>query len=191
MVRIRPELLKERIVTHLESADAVNPADPSHSEVDLEAIPSDEEFLTQAFQRILGRALDLDAFLHFSEVLKSHPRHFVLATIRRAAHKPELVIEVGDLLRIKPDADFVRAVYVRMLGREGDPDGITDWQQRMEGGLPRCELLLAFSRCEEAAQTEYNFQGVPLDTAARVLAGAGVETSPGPEPFEADRKSVV
>jgi Domain of unknown function (DUF4214) len=184
MVRIRPELLKERIARHLESADAaVKPAVWSSEELDLEAIPDDEEFLIQAFRRILGRMPELDAFLHFSHVLKSHPRRFILDSLRRTTQEPRSAVELDDLLAIESNVDFVRAVYRRMFHREGEPAGIAHWQQRLDAGLPRPELLLEFSRCEAAAQREYVFQGVPLDSAGRALTSTGAAPS-SPEPSE-------
>jgi FkbM family methyltransferase len=183
MVRIRPELLNERIVRHLESADAaVEPTVSSSEELDLEAIADNEGFLIQAFRRILGRMPELDAFLHFSHVLNG-PRRLVLDTLRRATQKPGSAVELDDLLAIESNVDFVRAVYLRMFRREGEPAGIANWQERLDAGLPRPELILEFSRCEEAAQTEYVFQGVRLDSAARALASTGAAPS-SPEPSE-------
>jgi hypothetical protein len=92
-------------------------------------------------------------------------------------------VELGDLLTIERSADFVRAVYMRMFGREGEAEWVTHWQRRLQAGMPRYEMLLEFSRCEEAAQAEYVFHGVPLASAVQVLAGAGASLS-RPEPSE-------
>lgn len=47
------------------------------------------------------------------------------------------------------DAAFVDRVYRNVLGRAGDPDGVTYWRRELAGGLTRHDLVLLFSESGE------------------------------------------
>jgi hypothetical protein len=58
----------------------------------------------------------------------------------------EFVATYGNL----GNPEFVRRVYVNVLGREPDPDGYRHWATRLTyGGLTRGELMVAFSESPE------------------------------------------
>lgn len=62
------------------------------------------------------------------------------------AASDEFVATYGEL----DDAEYVRRVYLNVLGREPDRPGFDDWMERLEeGSISRGGLMLAFSESEE------------------------------------------
>ena len=62
------------------------------------------------------------------------------------AGSSEFVSTYGKL----PNPEFVRRVYLNVLGREPDPDGYNHWAPRITyGGMTRGEMMVAFSESPE------------------------------------------
>src|SRR5438874_847166 len=85
MPRMSPNMLRQRLADHLDGPVVSSRNDGAgYSQMDLESIPENENFVVEAFRRILGRTPELDALQHYVAVLRSHPRSMVLETLLAA-----------------------------------------------------------------------------------------------------------
>ena len=83
-LRISRQLLFARLADTLLAHNGLEGA-ADYTETPLEEIPGDEDFLSEAFRRILGSPPDLEGLQHFLGVLRSHPRSFVLQYLQATA----------------------------------------------------------------------------------------------------------
>lgn len=60
------------------------------------------------------------------------------------------------------DAGFVSALFDNILGRPGEPAGVTFWEQALASGTTRAEMLLAFSDSPEARDLADHSGGIFL-----------------------------
>jgi hypothetical protein len=72
------------------------------------------------------------------------------------------------------DAEFVDTVFRNALGRDPDPAGRARWVERLEAGLPRGHVVLAFADSSEARRRT----NVPVAVGATVLSMLGRPPTP-------------
>ncbi len=58
---------------------------------------------------------------------------------------PEFDLKYGDLTQL----EFVNRIYLNVLGRLGEPEGVEYWDGQMTGGVTRGELLVLFAESTE------------------------------------------
>ena len=182
MPRITPELLKSCIAGRLaQSATAEQEDEAAWRDADLLAIQGDEQFLSEAFRRILGRDIELDAFLHFSQILKDHPRRFIVDCLYEAevaarhARNGDRPVEAALLLKIESDIAFIRAAYLNVLGRAAQPASIEFYRAEMRAGASRAAVLSRIAGCPEARRqgVRVTVHGEPIDNPSPALSASG------------------
>jgi hypothetical protein len=214
MPRITQQLLRARLAGQL-SADSPSGNDPDDTYgLDLAAIPDDQTFVEEAFRRILGRKPELAALLHFLEVLKSHSRDFVVASLvesrangaasqTEAPHPagtadthilaegasapaaaessdvPGTTVDLTEIDRIQIPGLFVHEIYRRMLGRNCDPEGFTQYRNLLICGLSKIQVmaLVAGSPEGQARGLRFTWHGSTLPAAEPVPLGMRISIS--------------
>lgn len=125
---------------------------------------SDDAFMMKAYLTMLGRTPDISGSAAYASRLRAGvPRIQVWSEIaegdearafagrQAAVSKPAAVRQgplqsVDDLLMLEA-AEFVRAAYRSVLGREADPAGLRDYATRLAAGTPK-QQLIADLRCD-------------------------------------------
>lgn len=64
------------------------------------------------------------------------------------------------------DPEYVKALYLNVLGREGDAEGLEYWQGQLADGTSRTDLLLAFAYSDENRANAAMMNGNELDLVA-------------------------
>ena len=180
MTRITQRLVRARLIEWLRAPPAlsglVDEQDRSH--MVLESIPEDQEFITEAFRRVLGRDPELDAIQHYSLILKSHPRRFVVDCLVEAAGTAQALAaepagSIQDLTvlgQIDSPAQFVHDMYRSVLGRTCDLAGFTHFRNLLLCGVPRQDVLALIAASPEARgrNLRFTWQGYPLPPPPRL-----------------------
>jgi hypothetical protein len=108
----------------------------------------------------------------------------LLQTGTDEAHVAAGILSSNEFAVTHPDPNsFVSDLYVRTLGRQGDPDGIAYWTGQLNSGINSDYVALAFLRSREASmlaeeslyQALFNRPGDPLrEYWIGSLAGGGL-----------------
>ncbi len=143
---------------------------------------SDDAFVMKAYLTLLGRTPDAAGSQAYAARLREGiPRAQVWSEIaggdearafasrQATAARPAAVRQrppqsVDDLLGFD-GADFVRAAYRSVLGREADPAGLRDYATRLAAGAPK-QQLIADLRCDPEGQA-FNAPLAGLDELVR------------------------
>lgn len=83
-------------------------------------------------------------------------------------------VDLSKLLQVSGDGEFVREAYRRMLGRECDPGGYSNYTQLLRGGMPRAAMLRQLADSDEGKATGLRYTGL-----ADWRGGAPAAPSPG------------
>ena len=75
-------------------------------------------------------------------------------------------VDLGKLLLIADDGEFVREAYRRILRREADPGGLENYAQLLRGGTPRSTVLWQLAESGEGRATGLRYVGLASSTAA-------------------------
>ncbi len=103
----------------------------------------DEAALRRLYAAYFLRNADTDGLTYW---LGQHRTGTSLETISEAfATSPEFANNYGSLENHR----FILMAYLNVIGRYPDPNGAGYWQQQLDGGLPRGELMVAFSQAPE------------------------------------------
>jgi FkbM family methyltransferase len=167
MPRITQQMLRARLAEQLGMPQPAPIANlhSGYNGMNLLSIENDEMFLAEAYRRILGRKLDLDGMYHFLEVLKSHPRQVVIDALMAAGQSGSAAaqqksqtgfVDLTDLDRLEAD-EFVREGYRRILGREGDSEGLAHYRELRYCGVPKVQVLGIIAASAEARQRNFHF----------------------------------
>ncbi len=103
----------------------------------------DEAALRRLYAAYFLRDADPDGLAYW---LGQHRTGTSLETISEAfATSPEFANNYGSLENYR----FILMAYLNVIGRYPDTNGSSYWQQQLNGGLPRGELMVAFSQAPE------------------------------------------
>ena len=103
----------------------------------------DEAALRRLYAAYFLRDADPDGLTYW---LGQHRSGTSLETISEAfATSPEFANNYGSLENYR----FILMAYLNVIGRYPDTNGGSYWQQQLDGGLPRGELMIAFSQAPE------------------------------------------
>ncbi len=69
-------------------------------------------------------------------------------------------VDLSKLLQLSGDGEFVREAYRRMLGRECDPGGYSNYTQLLRGGMPRAAMLRQLADSDEGKSTGLRYTGL-------------------------------
>jgi FkbM family methyltransferase len=169
MPRITQQMLRARLTERL-GMPQPTPIANSHSDyngTNLLSIENDELFLAEAYKRILGRQPDLDEMHHFLQVLKSRPRQVVIDALTGARQSASAAaqqtrqsqtgfVDLTDLDRFEAD-ELVREGYRRILGREGDREGLAHYRELRYCGVSKVQVLGIIAASAEARQRNLHF----------------------------------
>jgi FkbM family methyltransferase len=171
------EMLRKRLAEQL-SADPPEGSVPNPYEgIDLMALPTDEIFVTEAYRRVLGRSPNIDGLHHFTEVLRSHPRQFVLDALIACVPRPQeqnspsspslagpIIVDVTVLGKLESAEQFVCECYSKILGRDVDPSGLKHYRLLLALGVSRVQVMGLLAMSEEGKRRDQKllWQGNPL-----------------------------
>ena len=152
----------------------------------------DEVFVTAAYHTLLGRPPDesgrghyLDR-LHTGDIdragllqalqasgegqarLERHPRLALFG--QRPRQEGDLGLE--QLLSIPGDAEFLQLAYLRLLQRDADPDGFSNYAHRLRTGIDRLAILDELSNSSEGRGKAVHLPG--LEEAKRVQSWCAI-----------------
>jgi glycosyltransferase involved in cell wall biosynthesis len=133
------------------------------------------EFISVAYQTILGRPPDKMGFRHYLSTLSSGASKFKIVTqlysSDEAKSSGSKLVGLDDAIASSElyelmchyDEPFVRKAYVAVLGREADDGGLRNYLQRVREGEERIEILAELRDSEEGKTRLLRIPG--LDTA--------------------------
>ena len=117
---------------------------------------NDADFVTFCYQRLLGRAPDLEGeSVWLQNLAAGLPREQMLLTLLGSTEFLERIAPPPPPPPPELSAeDFIDLSYQRVLGRKPDAEGAAIWTQNLAEGLPRERLMFAL-----LASPEYRRQG--------------------------------
>lgn len=96
------------------------------------------------YQATLDRLPDTSGFDAWTDSLNTNTQS-ILQVISGFTNSPEFTATYGAL----DDVEFVNQLYLNVLGRPGEADGVAGWIAALNGGLSRAEVVLGFSESLE------------------------------------------
>lgn len=113
-----------------------------------------EAFLVRLYRGVLGRDGEADGLAHHNRNLRTGlERIDVVREFLDSAEFAPVAATTGDGL-------FVQRLYERLLGREGEGSGVANWVDRIDEGLSRAEVVMAFLESPESQA--FHAQGTDL-----------------------------
>ncbi|MGI9595596.1 MAG: DUF4214 domain-containing protein [Acidimicrobiales bacterium] len=91
------------------------------------------------------------------------------------AQSAEFLNRYGNL----PNADFVDLIYVNVLGRPAEPAGHAYWLRQLAAGIPRGQIMLAFSESQEF-MNKTGTAGLPATMGQAPAPNPAPAPAPGP-----------
>ncbi|MBE6969703.1 MAG: DUF4214 domain-containing protein [Ruminococcaceae bacterium] len=119
-------------------------ADTSYNMENMNAtvsVTAAQGFVTRLYQTALGRSPDADGMKTWTEQLTTH-------TMTGAQVAANFFASAEYVGKNRSDKDFVEDLYVAMMDRSSDPDGMATWTSQLVLGRSRCWVFKQF--CDSA-----------------------------------------
>lgn len=110
---------------------------------------SDQEFLHEAYRLVLGREIDQEGLNgYLMKIGRGKSKESILVDLARSIEAKKRFLP--PFLLNLPEEEFIDSIYIRILGRNADADGMQHYLARLRNHDDRLKILRSIGASEEA-----------------------------------------